>query len=121
MKTVQSSDESLRKRVEAVLNMAVSTVSSLDEAFTSGIPLDSEEQPAIQIEKETSIPQDGSGPSNENDNVATVAETSELAGKENAGKEVEDPTAGNSSKGDEEMPAAGEESEEDDAELQVHA
>ncbi|KAI0695516.1 beta-lactamase-like protein [Cytidiella melzeri] len=33
--TVTSSSESLRKRVEAVLDMALSTVSSLDEAFTA--------------------------------------------------------------------------------------
>lgn len=33
--TVTSSSDALRKRVEAVLDMAVTTVSSLGEAFTS--------------------------------------------------------------------------------------
>jgi cleavage and polyadenylation specificity factor subunit 3 len=36
---VTSSSESLRKRVEAVLDMAVSTVSSLAETFSSGAPV----------------------------------------------------------------------------------
>jgi len=36
--TVDSSSEALRRRVEAVLEMAVSTVSSLSESFVSGAP-----------------------------------------------------------------------------------
>ncbi|KAI0341996.1 Metallo-hydrolase/oxidoreductase [Trametopsis cervina] len=47
--TVTSSSNSLRKRVEAVLDMALSTVSSLDEAFTAApvvLPTDPEETPA---------------------------------------------------------------------------
>jgi len=36
--TVDSSSEALRRRVEAVLEMAVSTVSSLSESFASGAP-----------------------------------------------------------------------------------
>jgi hypothetical protein len=36
--TVDSSSEALRRRVEAVLEMAVSTVSSLSESFESGAP-----------------------------------------------------------------------------------
>ena len=36
--TVESSSEALRRRVEAVLEMAVSTVSSLSESFESGAP-----------------------------------------------------------------------------------
>jgi cleavage and polyadenylation specificity factor subunit 3 len=35
---VDSSSEALRRRVEAVLEMAVSTVSSLSESFASGAP-----------------------------------------------------------------------------------
>ncbi|OBZ68279.1 hypothetical protein A0H81_11972 [Grifola frondosa] len=35
---VTSTNEALKKRVEAVLDMALPTVSSLNEAFTSGIP-----------------------------------------------------------------------------------
>ncbi|KAK7692612.1 endoribonuclease ysh1 [Cerrena zonata] len=42
--TVESNHEGLRKRVETVLEMALSTVSSLDEAFTSGVPLLSSEE-----------------------------------------------------------------------------
>ncbi|KAI0330167.1 mRNA 3'-end-processing protein YSH1 [Cubamyces sp. BRFM 1775] len=41
--TVTSTSESLRKRVEAVLDMAVTTTSSLSEAFTAGMPLQMEE------------------------------------------------------------------------------
>ncbi|KAF8893375.1 Metallo-hydrolase/oxidoreductase [Infundibulicybe gibba] len=37
--TVTSSNEVLKKRVEAVLDMAVTTVSSLTESFVSGVPL----------------------------------------------------------------------------------
>jgi len=35
-KRVSSSNDALKKRVEAVLDMAVTTVSSLSEAFSSG-------------------------------------------------------------------------------------
>ncbi|TFY70887.1 hypothetical protein EVG20_g2115 [Dentipellis fragilis] len=41
--TVESDNEGLRKRVEAVLDMAVSTVSSLSESFVSGEPLEGED------------------------------------------------------------------------------
>ncbi|KAI0930575.1 endoribonuclease ysh1 [Taiwanofungus camphoratus] len=41
--TVSSTNEALKKRVEIVLDMAISTVSSLNEAFTSGVPLSTEE------------------------------------------------------------------------------
>lgn len=37
-----SSNEALKRRVEAVLDMAVTTVSSLNEAFSSGIPVASD-------------------------------------------------------------------------------
>ncbi|KAG2016263.1 endoribonuclease ysh1, variant 2 [Coprinopsis cinerea AmutBmut pab1-1] len=37
--TVSSPNEALRKRVEAVLDMALTTVSSLTESFTSGVPV----------------------------------------------------------------------------------
>jgi cleavage and polyadenylation specificity factor subunit 3 len=36
--TVDSSSDALRRRVEAVLEMAASTVSSLSESFVSGAP-----------------------------------------------------------------------------------
>lgn len=38
-----SSSEALRKRVEAVLDMAVTTVSSLSESFMSGAPVVAED------------------------------------------------------------------------------
>ncbi|PFH52094.1 hypothetical protein AMATHDRAFT_46666 [Amanita thiersii Skay4041] len=41
--TVACSNEALRKRVEAVLDMAVTTVTSLSGAFISGVPLSGEE------------------------------------------------------------------------------
>ncbi|KAH9935599.1 Metallo-hydrolase/oxidoreductase [Fomitopsis serialis] len=41
--TVESTSEQLKRRVETVLDMALSTVSSLNESFTSGVPLLSEE------------------------------------------------------------------------------
>jgi len=41
--TVKSSNESLKKRVEAVLDMAVTTVSSLTESFTSGVSVSRED------------------------------------------------------------------------------
>ena len=50
-----SSSESLRRRVEAVLDMAVSTVSSLSEAFTAGVSLQVEEPaPGTEGSKEKS-------------------------------------------------------------------
>jgi len=41
--TVSSSNEALKKRVEAVLDMAVTTVSSLTESFMSGVPVPNED------------------------------------------------------------------------------
>jgi cleavage and polyadenylation specificity factor subunit 3 len=38
VQTVDSSSDALRRRVEAVLEMAASTVSSLSESFVSGAP-----------------------------------------------------------------------------------
>jgi len=61
--TVTSSNEALKKRVEAVLDMAVTTISSLSEAFTSGTPLASEDAALTQEkegmeELEKAVPQD---------------------------------------------------------------
>jgi cleavage and polyadenylation specificity factor subunit 3 len=44
--TVRSTSEVLRKRVEAVLDMAITTVSSLSESLTSGLPVKDEESQA---------------------------------------------------------------------------
>lgn len=43
LQTVTSSNDALKKRVEAVLDMAVTTVSSLSESFTAGVPVMTEE------------------------------------------------------------------------------
>jgi len=51
--TVDSSSEVLRRRVEAVLEMAMSTVSSLSESFMSGAP---EESSSGQIQKPKAVP-----------------------------------------------------------------
>ncbi len=55
---VDSSSEALRRRVEAVLEMAVSTVSSLSESFASGAP---EEFTSSRIHKQKAdvSPSDG--------------------------------------------------------------
>lgn len=53
--TVTSTNEALRKRVEAVLDMAVATISSLSESFTSGVALTSEEAPVdLAVKDKTS-------------------------------------------------------------------
>lgn len=49
--TVTSSNESLKKRVETVLDMAVTTVSSLTESFSSGVPITGED---VVLSKEMS-------------------------------------------------------------------
>ncbi|PSS37824.1 hypothetical protein PHLCEN_2v292 [Hermanssonia centrifuga] len=54
--TVTSTNEALQKRVETVLDMALATVSSLNESFTSGEPLTSEEAvPSIEKEKSNTV------------------------------------------------------------------
>ncbi|CCM05716.1 uncharacterized protein FIBRA_07948 [Fibroporia radiculosa] len=52
--TVSSTNEALRKRVETILDMAVSTVSSLNESFTSGIALTSEDIAQHDVVKDKS-------------------------------------------------------------------
>ncbi|KAF8069967.1 beta-lactamase-like protein [Lyophyllum atratum] len=47
---VSSSNETLRKRVEAVLDMAVTTVSSLSESFTSKAPIEEEDVTMKEID-----------------------------------------------------------------------
>jgi cleavage and polyadenylation specificity factor subunit 3 len=54
---VSSNNDTLKKRVEAVLDMALTTVSSLSESFVSGAPVIAEEMglakenPAIPFSK----------------------------------------------------------------------
>lgn len=58
LQNVESSSESLRKRVEAVLDMALTTVTSLSEAYLSETPLIekeatmAKETPDLSAEKE---------------------------------------------------------------------
>ncbi|PCH43860.1 hypothetical protein WOLCODRAFT_104322 [Wolfiporia cocos MD-104 SS10] len=54
--TVESTSGTLRRRVEAVLDMAVSTVSSLDESFTSGMPLSGEESATEAVKDKSNTP-----------------------------------------------------------------
>ena len=59
---MSSSSETLKKRVEAVLDMAVTTVSSLSESFMSGAPVVAEESGFSQQDKiETSMVVDEAG------------------------------------------------------------
>lgn len=51
-----SSHEALRKRVETILDMAVSTVSSLTESFMSDIPLGGDD--AVLSKEKEKTPQD---------------------------------------------------------------
>ncbi|KAI9437756.1 beta-lactamase-like protein [Lactarius indigo] len=60
--TVDSSSDALRRRVEAVLEMAASTVSSLSESFASGAPEESSNQEA----KSAASPSDEKGEQGEN-------------------------------------------------------
>ncbi|RPD78189.1 Metallo-hydrolase/oxidoreductase [Lentinus tigrinus ALCF2SS1-7] len=115
--TVASSSESLRRRVEAVLDMAVSTVSSLSEAFTAGVSLQMEEPaPAGESSKEQksgsptlpSIPEDTKEDTSTRDALKASIE------KNGHGPPKEDGANGKEEDGDEE------DEEDDDAILQVH-
>ncbi|TDL24172.1 Metallo-hydrolase/oxidoreductase [Rickenella mellea] len=46
--TVVSASESLKKRVESILDMAVTTVSSLSELYAAGAPLGGDAEPIVQ-------------------------------------------------------------------------
>ncbi|KAI0266752.1 mRNA 3'-end-processing protein YSH1 [Gloeopeniophorella convolvens] len=81
--TVDSSSETLRRRVEAVLEMAVSTVSSLSESFVSGAPEEHPDEGKGQA-KEPMSPVDES----EEDAVA------QSAGEGSVAKEDGEPSAG---------------------------
>src|SRR6266852_6357061 len=72
--TVDSSSETLRRRVEAVLEMAVSTVSSLNESFASGAP---EEFSSGRIHK----PKADASPSDvaEGDGAQSVVDQNEIS------------------------------------------
>ncbi|KAI0633433.1 mRNA 3'-end-processing protein YSH1 [Trametes polyzona] len=136
--TVTSTSKSLRKRVEAVLDMAASTVSSLSEAFTAGAPLhlDDSAQPGGDGERSASSPlppiaehaeengrAQGSNAGDASMNEAgekphepgpqhDAAETIQPNGAESAGP---DKQAGNADEGGDD-----EDEDDDDAVLEVH-
>ncbi|TFY77132.1 hypothetical protein EWM64_g6882 [Hericium alpestre] len=118
--------EGLRKRVQTVLDMAVSTVSSLSESFVSGEPLDSkapatlkeksveDEQPREQPEGQQQDPQD---PQMEEASVQPAPEQSEST-KENGAADQPLNASQASDKPTEDGSSDVEEDE--DAMLQVH-
>ncbi|TFY63158.1 hypothetical protein EVJ58_g3409 [Rhodofomes roseus] len=139
--TVESTSEQLKRRVEAVLDMALSTVSSLNESFTSGVPLLSEEaglpdtvkdksdSPAVLLgdeEGKPSLPAISEDAEHAEDEAGSKVEVTK-----DGGDVVEAPAGGETMKGTERP--AGEAAEEgdgdddsesgtdDDAILQVHA
>ncbi|RDX44865.1 Metallo-hydrolase/oxidoreductase [Lentinus brumalis] len=117
--TVTSSSESLRRRVEAVLDMAVSTVSSLSEAFTAGVSLQVEEPaPGGEGSKEKSgSPTLPSIPEDTKEGQADVSmedASKSTADKDGAGAAGEDGAEGHEEDGDED------DEDDDDAILAVH-
>ena len=116
--TVTSSSETLRRRVEAVLDMAVSTIGSLGEIFTAGVPLQMEEPQAADGLKAKS-----GSPSNLEPISEDVEETAEKdISMEEAPKESKEVPSTNGDDGGK-TGADGEEEgddEDDDADLQVH-
>lgn len=73
-----SSSEALRKRVEAVLDMAVMTVSSLTESFQSGTSFAVVGKETDYQDEASDIPED-SGRSTAQESKLLHAETSKLA------------------------------------------
>ncbi|KAJ3560193.1 hypothetical protein NP233_g10999 [Leucocoprinus birnbaumii] len=58
---VTSSNEALKRRVEAVLDMAVTTVSTLSEAFSSGVPVANDDT-GLTLDKESGLEKEAVGP-----------------------------------------------------------
>ncbi|KAI1796492.1 Metallo-hydrolase/oxidoreductase [Ganoderma leucocontextum] len=128
--TVTSSSEALKRRVEAVLDMAVSTVSSLSEAFTAGVPLQMEEGQGENGVKDKSgspaglpaIPEDREE-HQDKDVFMTDAEKPEIngKGKGRGAPRVDGANGASRGEGDgEDGDEDEDEEEEDDAVLQVH-
>lgn len=98
--TVSSANEALKKRVEAVLDMAVTTVSSLAESFQSGVPVASKD---ASLEKDVlQVPSHG------REDVTKADEAMDELQKASASNLID-------MKGDH-----ADESDESDFELQVH-
>ncbi|KZT72184.1 Metallo-hydrolase/oxidoreductase [Daedalea quercina L-15889] len=80
--TVESTSEQLKRRVETVLDMALSTVSSLNESFTSGVPLLSEEVGMPDAVKDKSgSPSVPMGGDESKPSLPAISEDAEQAGK----------------------------------------
>ncbi|KZT10629.1 uncharacterized protein LAESUDRAFT_741096 [Laetiporus sulphureus 93-53] len=82
--TVVSPSDALRKRVETVLDMAISTVASLDELFTSGVPLLSEEHAPETIKDKSGSPSDAPDVQADVKALETEAEAQKQQNAENA-------------------------------------
>ncbi|KAI0779663.1 beta-lactamase-like protein [Fomes fomentarius] len=123
--TVQSSSESLKRRVEAVLDMAVTTVSSLSEAFTAGVPLQMEDAQVADGAKDKSgspslppIPEEDVSMKDD----SKSANKSEANAEDKNGKDgvaVNGKGAGED-RDEEEVDEDDEDEDDDDAILQVH-
>ncbi|TCD67440.1 endoribonuclease ysh1 [Steccherinum ochraceum] len=114
--TVSSSSESLQRRVEAVLDMALSTVSSLDESFTTGLSLVTDDTlPATESQQDVEMAK-----SNEEKPEVNVVAKPEN-GDDSA---MDDSSNAVAEQAEAPQPAGGEESEDgtddDDAVLEVH-
>lgn len=120
--SVTSTQTTLRKRVEAVLEMALTTVSSLDESFTSGTPaLPTDESTAmLDIEKEksasTEIAQQGTDANGAQKNAMDVDKPEQAPSAE---RDTQEPPK-EGVKADGEGHDSGGSSEDEDAMLEVH-
>lgn len=97
-----SSHEALRKRVETILDMAVSTVSSLSESFMSGVPVGNDDG---VLNKDKAEASQKVGTPNKETEGADVAQGQKWAGK---------------SKDEEESSELTEQSDDDGGMLEVH-
>lgn len=120
---MQSSSESLKRRVEAVLDMAVTTVSSLSEAFTAGVPLQMEDAHVADGAKDKSgspslptIPEEDVSMKDD----SKSANKSEANVEDKYGKGVTVNGKGAGEDRDEEGDEDDEDEDDDDAILQVH-
>ncbi|KAI0043657.1 Metallo-hydrolase/oxidoreductase [Auriscalpium vulgare] len=110
--TVNSDSDALRRRVMSVLDMAISTVSSLSESFVSGPPPEEQAAPTEKtvLSKDAVFSDDSGDRTMSSDEHPTAAPSEEVA----------NPTADAAQK-PLSPAAASEESEDENAMLQVHA
>lgn len=115
---MQSSSESLKRRVEAVLDMAVTTVSSLSEAFTAGVPLQMEDAQVADGAKDKSG--SPSLPTIPEEDVSMKDDSKSANVEDKYGKGVTVNGKGAGEDRDEEGDEDDEDEDDDDAILQVH-